>query len=40
LEEATEFSLDDFTQIGLRIRDPNVKNQQTYLSLNPVSKAN
>jgi len=24
----------------LRIRDPNVKNQQIYLSLNPVSKAN
>ncbi len=40
LEEATEFTLDDFTQISLRIRNPQVKNQQIYLSLNPVSKAN
>lgn len=40
LEEATEFTLDDFSQINLRIRDPNAKNQQLILSFNPVSKAN
>ena len=40
LEEATEFTLDDFSQINLRIRDPIAKNQQIILSFNPVSKAN
>lgn len=40
LEEATEFTLDDFSQINLRIRDPQAKNQQIILSFNPVSKAN
>lgn len=40
LEEATEFSLDDFSQINLRIRDPYARNQQIMLSFNPVSKAN
>lgn len=40
LEEATEFSLDDFTQINLRVRDPIAKNQEIILSFNPVSKAN
>lgn len=40
LEEATEFTLDDFSQINLRIRDPVAKNQQLILSFNPVSKAN
>ena len=40
LEEATEFSLDDFSQVNLRVRDPYAKNQQIILSLNPVSKAN
>ena len=40
LEEATEFTLDDFSQVNLRIRDPQAKNQQIILSFNPVSKAN
>ena len=40
LEEATEFSLDDFTQINLRIRHPIAKDQEVVLSFNPVSKAN
>lgn len=40
LEEATEFSLDDFSQVNLRIRDPIALNQQIILSFNPVSKAN
>lgn len=39
LEEATEFSLDDFSQVDLRIRDPYAKNQQLYLTFNPVSTA-
>ena len=40
LEEATEFSQDDFNQIDLRIRDPHARGQQLILSFNPVSKAN
>jgi phage terminase large subunit len=40
MEEATEFSLDDFSQVNLRIRDPLAKDQELILSLNPVSKAN
>lgn len=40
LEEATEFTLDDFSQVNLRIRDPKAANQQIVLSFNPVSKAN
>ena len=40
LEEATEFTVDDFSQVNLRIRDPKAKNQQLILSFNPVSKAN
>lgn len=39
LEEATEFTLDDFSQVNLRIRDPKAKGQQILLSFNPVSKA-
>lgn len=39
LEEATEFTQDDFNQIDLRIRDPFAQNQQLILSFNPVSKA-
>lgn len=39
LEESTEFTLDDFTQVDLRIR-AMVPNQQILLSFNPVSKAN
>lgn len=40
LEEATEFTLDDFSQVNLRIRDPKAENQEVILSFNPVSKAN
>lgn len=40
LEEATEFTLDDFSQVNLRVRDPNAENQEICLSFNPVSKAN
>ena len=40
LEEATEFSADDFSQVDLRIRDPLAAGQQIILSFNPVSKAN
>ena len=40
LEESTEFSLDDFSQVNLRIRDPKAKDQEIILSMNPVSKAN
>ena len=40
LEEATEFTLDDFSQVNLRVRDPNAENQEISLSFNPVSKAN
>lgn len=39
LEEATEFSQDDFNQVDLRIRE-RVENSQLILSFNPVSKAN
>lgn len=40
LEEATEFSQDDFSQINLRVRHPTAKNQEIILSFNPVSKSN
>ena len=40
LEEATEFTLDDFSQVNLRVRDPKAENQEIILSMNPVSKAN
>lgn len=40
LEEATEFTLDDFSQVNLRVRDPYALDQEIILSLNPVSKAN
>lgn len=39
LEEATEFTVDDFSQVDLRIRDPKAQWQQIYLSFNPVSRA-
>lgn len=38
LEEATEFTLDDFSQVDLRIRDPKARGQEIILSFNPVSK--
>lgn len=39
MEEATEFTQDDFNQVDLRIRE-QVDNSQIILSFNPVSKAN
>lgn len=39
IEEATEVTLDDFTQLDLRCRS-NVPNLQLFLSFNPISKAN
>lgn len=39
IEEATEISLDDFTQLNLRLRSSKPHNQ-IHLAFNPVSKAN
>jgi phage terminase large subunit len=39
VEEATELTLDDFTQLNLRLR-PMEPNPQIYMMFNPVSKAN
>ena len=39
IEEATEITLDDFTQLNLRLR-PKVEYPQIYLMFNPVSKKN
>lgn len=40
MEEASEFTLDDYTQLTLRLRDKAHKQKQIYLIFNPVSKAN
>ena len=40
MEEASEFTLDDYTQLTLRLRDKAHKRKQIYLMFNPVSKAN
>lgn len=40
MEEASEFILDDYTQLTLRLRDKAHKQKQIYLMFNPVSKAN
>ena len=40
MEEATEFLLDDYTQLTLRLRDKAHNKKQIYLMFNPVSKAN
>lgn len=39
IEEATEITLDDFTQLNLRLRSPK-PNNQIHMMFNPVSKAN
>lgn len=39
IEEATEITLDDFTQLNLRLRSPKPHNQ-IHLMFNPTSKAN
>lgn len=40
MEEASEFTLDDYTQLTLRLRDKAHRQKQIYLMFNPVSKAN
>lgn len=40
MEEATEFTLDDYTQLTLRLRDRKHKQRQIFLMFNPVSKLN
>lgn len=40
MEEASEFNLDDYTQLTLRLRDKRHKQRQIYLMFNPVSKVN
>lgn len=40
MEEASEFTLDDYTQLTLRLRERKHKDKQIYLMFNPVSKAN
>lgn len=40
IEEATEITLEDFTQLNLRLRPRNVINPQIYLMFNPISKKN
>jgi phage terminase large subunit len=40
MEEASEFTLDDYTQLTLRLRDKAHKQKQIYLMFNPVSKTN
>lgn len=40
MEEASEFTLDDYTQLTLRLRDKKHLEKQIYLMFNPVSKAN
>lgn len=40
MEEATEFTLDDYTQLTLRLRDKGHVKKQIYLMFNPVSKVN
>lgn len=40
MEEATEFDLDDYTQLTLRLRERKHLNKQIFLMFNPVSKLN
>lgn len=40
MEEATEFTLDDYTQLTLRLRDRKHLSRQIFLMFNPVSKLN
>lgn len=40
MEEASEFNLEDYTQLTLRVRDRKHKHKQIYLMFNPVSKKN
>lgn len=40
MEEATEFTLEDYTQLTLRLREPMHPKRQLFLMFNPVSKLN
>lgn len=40
IEEATELSLNDFTQLDIRLRPPEAVCPQIYLMFNPVSRGN
>lgn len=40
MEEATEFMLNDYTQLTLRLRERKHHDRQIYLMFNPVSKTN
>ncbi|KRN29224.1 phage terminase, large subunit, PBSX family [Lactobacillus selangorensis] len=40
MEEATDFILDDYTQLVLRLREKKQKKRQIFLMFNPVSKLN
>lgn len=40
MEEATEFNLEDYTQLTIRLRERQHKNKQLFLMFNPVSKLN
>lgn len=40
MEEATEFTLEDYTQLTLRLREKKHKQRQIFLMFNPVSKLN
>lgn len=40
MEEASEFTQDDFTQLSLRLRDRKQKDRQLFCMFNPVSKLN
>lgn len=40
MEEATEFTQDDYSQLNLRLRNKSVGNNQITLMYNPASKAN
>lgn len=39
MEEASEFTQEDFNQLDLRLRHPKASGQQIILSFNPISKA-
>ena len=40
MEEASEFNLNDYTQLTLRLREPKHKQRQIFCMFNPVSKLN
>lgn len=40
MEEASEFTLDDYTQLTLRLREPKHQQRQLFAMFNPVSKLN